>query len=1094
MNKKMRWPLIAAMFGALVPMVWNFTPLTSGQRSKDVNISNPRFRTPVKGVENYDVRNDESKEAKQDSPRIAGQDQDPGITFGTSYHNDTSPRLRDMVQVPVTPNKVGLRQSIKAPKAMTARGIDSGAILVSGISADTNGEVGATQRVKIANKGYQIFDNLTGASVLGSSDISTIWAGFGGSCATGGAGDAVVLYDKVADRWVISQFASATGGKAVTEECFAVSTTGDATGSYYRYAFHLGTNFIDSPHLSVRPDGYLMGDSVFNESGTERLGNQFFVFDRKAMLAGTAATFTSPGLDTGVGETYSISADGVRLASAPGIVPAVGTLTINLTYASDATFTTAGLTAQNILDMKAANTYAAQQFTNNYTDPINVNIMVTAVPGTGTLGQSNTSLTVTTFANMVAKTVADATTADDATVTGVGGSMPAALVDPVAGAHNYLVSFAQAKALGISPDNAVTIDGTYTFGGGFLYTYDPLNRAVAGRIDYIAVSMHEFSEIMGRIGIMGVDIGVGSPSYMQFDLFHYTGAGARGLNNGAGRSFSINNGTTLLKAFNNAAVNGGDLQDWASGTNDAFNGFSSSSVKNDLTAVDLQAMDVIGYNFGTPGPVIQPDGAATITAESLSPPNNAPDPTEQVTANFPLKNVGGVSTTNLVATLQTSGGVTAIPAGENQNYGVVVHGGATVSRPFTFRADGTCGATITATFQLQDGATNLGNVTFDFHLGAPNVVTQTFSNAGAITINDAASATPYPSNITVSGAPTTITNMTVTLSGFNHTFPDDVDVLLVSPTGRKMIIFSDAGGSTAASSVNITLDDAASSVLPDSGGIPTGTYRPANYGAVQDPFVTPAPVAPYLTAAPGGTDTLTSAFTGASGGNPNGTWSLHVVDDLGGDSGTIAGGWSLTLVNTTYTCTVSSTLRIDSVSPQAGRTSGNQPITLTGAFSGLSTVTMGGVNAAWTGNTSTITVTTPAHAVGAVQIDLTPTAGSVYSKPNAFAYLPTVFTDNTLVVGTTTAKAQHIIELRQAVDAMRAVAGLAPAPWTDATLTPTSTIIKAVHIQELRTFLDSAASLLGYSTSPYTDPSLSGLLIKRVHIEELRQRIRAIAG
>src|SRR5207302_8237522 len=146
------------------------------------------------------------------------------------------------------------------------------------------------------------------------------------------------------------------------------------------------------------------------------------------------------------------------------------------------------------------------------------------------------------------------------------------------------------------------------------------------------------------------------------------------------------------------------------------------------------------------------------------------------------------------------------------------------------------------------------------------------------------------------------------------------------------------------------------------------------------------------------------------------------------------------------------------VSPPAGRTSGGQPIILTGAFAGLSTMTMGGVYAAWVytngaGDTSAITVTTPAHAVGAVQVDLTPTSGSSYSKANAFAYLPTVFTDNTLVVGSTTAKAQHIIELRQAVDAMRAVAGLAGAPWTDSGLTVGNTI-RAVHIADLRTYLN----------------------------------------
>jgi len=139
-------------------------------------------------------------------------------------------------------------------------------------------------------------------------------------------------------------------------------------------------------------------------------------------------------------------------------------------------------------------------------------------------------------------------------------------------------------------------------------------------------------------------------------------------------------------------------------------------------------------------------------------------------------------------------------------------------------------------------------------------------------------------------------------------------------------------------------------------------------------------------------------------------------------------------------------------------------------------------------------VTTPAHALGAVDIVLTPTSGGTVTKTNAFAYLPTVFTDNTITVGQTTAKAQHIVELRQAVDAMRAVAGLTGAPWTDPALAPGDTI-RAIHILDLRTYLDDAATRLGYSTSPYTDPGLtSGFVIKRIHIEELRQRIRTIAG
>lgn len=192
-------------------------------------------------------------------------------------------------------------------------------------------------------------------------------------------------------------------------------------------------------------------------------------------------------------------------------------------------------------------------------------------------------------------------------------------------------------------------------------------------------------------------------------------------------------------------------------------------------------------------------------------------------------------------------------------------------------------------------------------------------------------------------------------------------------------------------------------------------------------------------------------------------------------------------------------LAIDSVAGLAGRTSGAQQIRLTGWFANLSTVRMGGALASWayangSSDVSVITVTTPPHSVGAVQIDLTPVSGPAVSKTNAFAYLPTVFTDDTILVRQTTSKAQHVIELRQAVDALRVVAGLAPAPWTDANLTPSASTIKAVHIQELRSYLEDAANRLGYPTGSYTDPSLgAGVVVKRIYLEELRQRIRTIA-
>jgi len=295
----------------------------------------------------------------------------------------------------------------------------------------------------------------------------------------------------------------------------------------------------------------------------------------------------------------------------------------------------------------------------------------------------------------------------------------------------------------------------------------------------------------------------------------------------------------------------------------------------------------------------------------MSPANNTPDPGETVTANFPLVNVGDGNTTNLVATLQNSGGVT--PVTSFQSYGAVLAAGPAVSKPFTFVAAGTCGNTITSTFHLQDGVLDLGNVAYTFRLGTVSTSNLTFSNAAALTIPASgtgaatgAPATPYPSNIVVSGAPTTITGITVTIKNFSHTFPDDVDLLLVSPTGRKMIIMSDAGFSGAATNLTITLDDNAASALPDGAGLASGIFRPGNFGTVQDPFPAPAPVGPYLSAAPGGADTLTSAFTGAAGGNPNGAWSLYAVDDSGVDTGSIGLGWEITLSVATNVC--SSTL------------------------------------------------------------------------------------------------------------------------------------------------------------------------------------------
>ena len=73
-----------------------------------------------------------------------------------------------------------------------------------------------------------------------------------------GEGDPIVVYDRLADRWVISQFAKPAGATQPQDECIAVSQTDDATGAWYRYDFHLTFRFSDYPKFGVWPDGYYM--------------------------------------------------------------------------------------------------------------------------------------------------------------------------------------------------------------------------------------------------------------------------------------------------------------------------------------------------------------------------------------------------------------------------------------------------------------------------------------------------------------------------------------------------------------------------------------------------------------------------------------------------------------------------------------------------------------------------------------------------------------------------------------------------------------------------------------------------------------------
>jgi len=165
--------------------------------------------------------------------------------------------------------------------------------------------------------------------------------------------------------------------------------------------------------------------------------------------------------------------------------------------------------------------------------------------------------------------------------------------------------------------------------------------------------------------------------------------------------------------------------------------------------------------------------------------------------------------------------------------------------------------------------------------------TTTYTNSANITIVDNAAASPYPSVINVpTGAP--VQKVTASLQGISHTYPSDIDIILVGPTGAKSWLLSDVIGSTDISNFNLTFDDAAASTI----GCPTvttpvsGTYKPTDCTDTigTDIFPAPAPAGSYAASL--------AQFNGTESG---GAWNLYVRDDAAGDTGRITSGWGLAL-------------------------------------------------------------------------------------------------------------------------------------------------------------------------------------------------------
>jgi hypothetical protein len=175
---------------------------------------------------------------------------------------------------------------VNAPLGLNLLGVGNGfsGYSVPDAPTDVNLAVGDTQVVQWVNVSYAVFNKTTGAVIAGPIAGNAFWSGFGGPCQTSNSGDIIAQWDKVAHRWVMTQ--NVFSSPYMT--CVAISTTPDATGTYYRFAYSQ-PGFPDYPKWGIWSDAYYQSQNNFGASGSSFVGAYACAYERAKMLVGDSS-------------------------------------------------------------------------------------------------------------------------------------------------------------------------------------------------------------------------------------------------------------------------------------------------------------------------------------------------------------------------------------------------------------------------------------------------------------------------------------------------------------------------------------------------------------------------------------------------------------------------------------------------------------------------------------------------------------------------------------------------------------------------------------------------------------------------------------
>ena len=634
------------------------------------------------------------------------------------------------------------------------------------IPPDPNGDVGLNHYVQAVNALVRIFDK-NGTPQTPPFKLSSIFAPLGTPCSTRNDGDPIVLYDALADRWFLSQFCN---NFPPFRQLIAVSKTGDPTGEYYIYEFVMpNVKQNDYPKFGVWSDAFYMSTDEF--FGGDYAGSGVFAFDRTKMLKGDP---TASYIYFDLASPTTLRIGGLLPSDLDGLnAPPTGAPNVFAGYA--ATEYGDPNDALRLFDFHAdfANP-TNSTFIERAESPLNVAAfdptspdgrtdIAQPTPGEPLDSQSDRLMYRAAYRNF--GSYESIVFNQTVRLTPLDQTYRAGVRVYELRRQNNIFSVAEQTTIGdvetsrwmasAAQDYLGNIAVGYSFGSeekkpSILYTGKTANDPVgAFRSE---ATLAEGTGVQTAFGFRWGDYTQITPDVTddctfwltnqyytlesqeespfgwltRIGKFKFSECVAAPRSTIRGIVTDSSNGATINGAFITAnAV-------YSRNTN-AFGNYtfllvpksytltaSAPGYRSQTVTVTVANGQILMQNFALqPTAVVQNPNIA-ISAESCA-NDNAIDPGETVTINVSLLNSGRAATTNLVATLLPTGGVTN--PSPPQNYGILAVNGNSAARSFTFTASDSlqCGNQIILTFQLQDGADDHGTVSFTLSTGKPRI-------------------------------------------------------------------------------------------------------------------------------------------------------------------------------------------------------------------------------------------------------------------------------------------------------------------------------------------------------------------------------------